>query len=324
MFRAYISILASLMLVFLFSLFLGKIISTSPHDSPESTVSTPLKDSNTPEQTSNDAVETADETNMKRFIERVFSYRDPMSGEYHQASVHLNVIPAGLEVIAPPESQLIGSYETRSDRVSVIFDSTSTADQVYAYYQSVLTERGWTQWEPPSITGFSASLQRSQRTFCSTISNQELHISAYELPGRPTDVRLMFRPEAEYSQCNQPLVQMGTPNPELAPSLSGPPGALVTSMRGGGNDWEYSISATVIETVRELTASEILETYNLQLADEGWAYKQSLSEAVYSWSSWSFSDENGNPYDSFLYVIQDANNEDRYYVDLQIIREGTH
>ena len=84
------------------------------------------------------------------------------------------------------------------------------------------------------------------------------------------------------------------------PALKNPPGTRMTSGGGGGSSDTDAYNETHLEG--DLSAAEAAAHYSDQLTAAGWALVESGSTDGLSWSTWTFTDADGDRWTGTLFV----------------------
>jgi hypothetical protein len=240
-----------------------------------------------------------DEAALREFISRQVTYP---GAEADHITVYLGTLPPELpyELPLPDAVRVIGSVQQTNDEVLQVIEETSlTPDEVQTFYAEALPAAGWQLADGPNYGGgfvsddFSAMYCQGEEVF--------LSFSTGELPDGKTDVRIYIQSSQEYSPCAPGQEQYGDPIADLIPALKNPPGTRMSSSGGGGgSSGSDSYNETHLEG--DISAPDAAAYYNDQLTAAGWTLVESGSADGLGWSTWTFTDADGDAWMGTLLV----------------------
>ena len=209
-----------------------------------------------------------------------------------------------LDLPLPPGSRLVGSAVapslaggpdvTRAETIEVVLDAPGAPNEIVAFYEGALAERGWTAasgqgpepggFQPERPGGFQPSAIPATVFFCPGAAGGWLALVVTPAPGGLSDVRVHLETGFP-GPCGGPGGPMRLPpGAELLPPLGAPPGVSVLpgGMGGGSGLWT---SVAVALTGR--SAAELEAHYARQLAATGWTRLDGGVAGPLAWSTWA-------------------------------------
>ena len=142
-------------------------------------------------------------------------------------------------------------------------------------------------------SGFVSEAPCDVLLFCKSDRGPALFVRARDRKCVPTDVRLSLVPNERYSPCSPGGHEPHMLFESILPPLAPPPGARLFSRIGGGSDDVVESNAT-LHTDLDLVA--IGTHYVAHLKDAGWSLLNEGGDGPQTWSTWSFYDETGQPW----------------------------
>ncbi len=238
-----------------------------------------------------------DEAALREFISRYITY--PGSDAEH-IRVYLGSLPPefSYDLPLPEDARVIGSVQQTSyAQLQVIQETSLTPDEVQTFYAEALPAAGWTVADTAYGGGFVSADYSA--TYC---QGEEIFLSvnAGVLPEGKTDVRVFVQASQGYSPC-APNAEYSDPLSEMIPALKNPPGTRMSSSGGGGGS---SDSEAYNEThlTGDISAPDAATYYNDQLSAAGWTLVESGSADGLGWSTWTFTDADGDAWAGTLLV----------------------
>jgi hypothetical protein len=269
----------------------------------------------------------------------------PMSEEDRHARLIAGQVAAEFpsEVPFPAGIVIAGSLIT-ARVVMVICDSDLPLKRLADFYERRLPVAGWSPFPAhgASSSGFtdtSAGPPRLGLTFCRGDESRSLQIIATERDGGATDVRLSLihhgRPDR--SPCSQQAEPPPIGRPDrlrlervdrMIPVLRTPPGAQQPGGRVGGtgtdggtlSDHDFTMNMSATLTDAWLDPAAVGQHYHDQLVHAGWTPTSVGAMPRAAWSTWTFTDEDGEPWSAVLLAIQLLPTAGRYLMTLRAER----
>ncbi len=229
-------------------------------------------------------------------------------------------LPADATVIGAVTGQWTAIPSPRHPpQMTILFDTSLSAAQVRAFYRERLRVEGWTQPAHMGMTGpgfqFEPTGVHVRELFCRGERGPALWVNAHSKADRPTQVHLELDTNTRHSPCAARPDRVHQP-PISFPTLTFPAGS--TSLRGGwgGGGWgqdEAHFDATV-QTEMDLAA--LAAHLASQLERAGWERQGSGQDGALAWSTWSFRDEQGDPWRGVLYTLRRPDQERQFMLHL--------
>ena len=238
-----------------------------------------------------------------------------------------------LDLPLPPGSRLVGSAVAPSlaggpdfahaETIEVVLDAPGTPDEIVAFYEGALTERGWTAardqgpepggFVPERLGGFQPSSIPSIVFFCPGAAGGWLALVVTPAPGGLTDVRVHLETGFP-GPCGGPGGPMRLPpGAELLPPLNAPPGVPVLpgGMGGGPGLW-----TAVAVALTGRSAAELEAHYARQLAAAGWTRLDGGVVGPLAWSTWTV--PGAGEWQGFL-AVREAPGPDRRVLHVEVV-----
>lgn len=237
-------------------------------------------------------------------------------GRRRELSFYPGKLPDGLpvEVPIPDDAELIGSMvRGENEGFQVILDVPGKPENIVEFYREQLTEAGWvekTEERRPGRGGGFTSTAFGPNAFFSRYENKgpalSINIHAPE-ENAPLGVRLGL--EQEYRP--RPLHR----GPEVLPVLEPPEGVRQRRSGGGshhGDEYSSEDSEAILETGLDL--GDLEAHYRDQLREAGWELQGKDVGKAYAVSSYTFTDEGGNPWKGLLVIHAVGENKRRIFL----------
>ena len=282
-------------------------------DAPESSPTIPVSAQNTSDINSS--------AELLYFVERLLTYSSyPQS---KPVAIFPGELPDNLsvDIPIPSDAAVIGSLvrpEGTYERVEIILDVPMGPNDVFAFYRDSMNGAGWNETEdfyPPERSGFISSVEpRKSVIFCRyEDEGPSIEIIARNLTtaaGNVSDVRLHVDTDPQTWRCvRSSFKPYGEDRAEIIPPLTPPEGAMLGSSGWGGGGGRWQADAD-IET--ELNVSELNTHYQKQLLDADWVLNECGDTDTIAWSTWSFTDEFGDPWSGILLVSEGGRENTRF------------
>ena len=259
----------------------------------------------------------SDEQALRLLARRLLSAPYP-GGPAEEVQILVGELPADLpiEVPLPEGARTIGSL-VRGDRsVQIVLDVDQAADAVVAFYREQLETAGWYELDwPMRPGGFGFGAEAAMATFCYSRRGPSLMVTAFEAEGALTDVRLNLQTDPRHLPCTMLGWPHGPPM-SLIPNLRAPTRATMHGgggSSGSGNSWH---STVILET--DLDAEALAAHYNEQLQTAGWKLADRGSAGPAAWSTWSFTDDQGDTWAGTLLILETAGGAGQRFAYLYI------
>ncbi|HVU68083.1 MAG TPA: hypothetical protein VHD63_13170 [Ktedonobacteraceae bacterium] len=241
----------------------------------------------------------------------------PFNPYGQQPTLFVGTLPENfpLELPFPANTRMLGTLVRNEEHVEIVALSDLAPDRVIAFYRTELTNRGWN--EPEMMhhgggflhSGIPSPLHHL--LFCQAEPGASLTIYAGSSAGEPTDIRLNVNLSREGNPCNQPGQRrhMHRRGQSMIPVILPPEGGIQRGSGGGGNDNSWYTNATLKS---ELDLGELLQHYNAQLQKGGWNLTGEGSNDTMSWSTWTHTDEEKEPWNAFLLIAKNPHKSGQY------------
>ena len=243
-------------------------------------------------------------------IERLLSPEfNPGSSEKQRPSFLVGRLPENLpvEIPVPNGASIIGSRPHGDDpraEVEVVLDVDTTAEQSRETYRELMARTGWSESDRhrgPMGSGFVSEAPPDVLLFCKSDRGPALFVRARDRKDAPTDVRLSLVPNERYSPCSPRDYQARMLFEPILPPLAPPPGARLFPRSEGGSDDDVESNA-VLQT--DLHLGAVGTHYVAHLKDAGWSLLNEGGAGPQTWSTWSFSDETGQPWSGLFTALR--------------------
>lgn len=233
-------------------------------------------------------------------------------------------LPSNLNIPLPEGCRILGSLVRSQEIVSIVVDSRLSPEAVLQFYKDRLSADGWKEQEVlrPPHGGFVHSGLRgleNRVVFCKGERGPAFTVSAFESGNGATDVRLEVNNSAEFSPCAlQNRMQrrmMHHTIQNLIPPLVPPKGAGQFGGGGGGGMDSWHSSATL---TTDLELPDLATHYTTQLAKGGWKLTGEGHDGPIAWSTWTFSDEQGEPWRGLFFILKVPGKEHSFILEVRI------
>ena len=215
------------------------------------------------------------------------------------------------ELPLPEGTRLLGSF-TLEDPI-IALDSPHEGDEVIAFYRERLTATGWSEPEMhgPRRGGFLPAdpSRGAGADFCAPDDRYTLSILTRPSSGDHTSAQLVLHSGS--ARFRRPF---GRDVMATLPLLRPPRGATQMSQGGGGGQ-DYVESRGALET--DLTLEAVANHYLGELERAGWRRLDAGVSGSAAWNAWSFTDEEGAPWQGLLLIIARPLRPGKYALTLQ-------
>ena len=265
---------------------------------------------------------------------RLLSDEDPVARAVLKPRIFVGRLPEDMPVEIPiPERFAVVGSLVRSETdphddptVEVVLDARMPAEHVRDAYREQMSAAGWNEPERRGRRGGGFDFRPVGTTalFCRSERGPALFLSAHEEPSgdryAPTDVRLRLIMDSRHSPC--------APEPYYEPEfdriilhLEPPLGSYQWPGGGGGGTGDAYSTATLQS---ELDAAAIGAHYVAQLEEGGWSLSDEGQGGPQAWSTWSFIDEDVQPWSGAFFALRLAGSPQRYFLFVHVIRTRDH
>ncbi len=265
---------------------------------------------------------------------RLLSNEDPVARAVLRPRIFVGRLPEDMPVEIPiPEGFSVVGSLARSEpdphdepTVEVVLDARMPAREVRHAYREQMSAAGWSEPERqgPKGGGFGFRPVGTTALFCRSERGPALFLSAHEEnPGdrdAPTNVRLRLITGSRYSPC-APEPHYEPEFDRIIPHLEPPLGSYQWPGGGGGGTGDAYSTATLDS---ELDAAAIGAHYVAQLKEGGWSLSDEGQGRPQAWSTWSFIDEDGQPWSGVFFALRLAGSSQRYFLFVHVIRIRDH
>lgn len=255
---------------------------------------------------------------------RLLAQEDPVSRMVEKPRIFVGRLPEDLpvEISIPDGFAVVGSlvrdeHDPYDDpAIEIVLDARMSAEQARETYRELMSAAGWSEPERRGPGGgFDFRPVGTTALFCRSARGPALFLSAHERPpddrDAPTDVRLRLITSSRHSPC--------APDPyepefdRIIPNLAPPPGSYQFPGGGGGGMDAVDTHAT-LET--DLEPAAVGTHYAAQLEEAGWLRLDEGQSGPQAWSVWSFTDDNGQPWEGVFTALRLRQPSSRYFLQV--------
>ncbi|MGE5335261.1 MAG: hypothetical protein ACM3N4_11215 [Nitrososphaerota archaeon] len=208
------------------------------------------------------------------------------------------------DILLLPGARVVGALAAHTP--VVVLDTDQSGEEVVRFYREQLTGAGWSAEDfiGPHQGGFlhSREIDRQFGNFYRE-DGASLTVVAYATaPGR-TGVQLTLSPEGGIAMRDRGRHrrEMAHDPWRILPPIAPPPHSAQSSEGGSGGGDRVSSSARV-ETDLDLGA--LATHYTAQLERAGWQRTNSGESDPVAWSTWSFEDEDKEPWRALFVILR--------------------
>lgn len=217
----------------------------------------------------------------------------------------------------PPDAQLIGSV-LRGQDFTTLFDTQLTPDQLLAFYRERMAVLGWTEQEqffPQPGGGFvqATPAHAAHALFFATGHGPSLRLAAASIGAANASEAQLILEMKPHHLGQGPLRRKPSQDMSVIPSLLAPKGARQLGMGGGGGGGDWRATA---ELTTDLDLAAVSDHYMAQLEGAGWKGSTQGEGDRVRWSVWDFADGEGEPWRAYLFVFQQPDDPQRYFLEL--------
>jgi hypothetical protein len=267
----------------------------------------------------------AAEAGLRELALALLAPRYPELSEGESPQLLVGQLPPSIttDMPLPPGSRVVGSLV--ATRPTVVLDTGQSAEDVVNFYHEQLTAAGWTAQEdmPPRHGGFlhSAIFNRQFAHFYRGDDGPSLNVVTSDAPSGRTIVHLTLNPEGARVMFGPgPRSRhMGPDMWRILPPIAPPPRSQQSQEGGSGGGDRVSSSAR-LDT--DLDFPAVAAHYIAQLEKGGWQRQQYGEHDPVAWSTWTFADEDNQPWLGLFIVLKRPDVPRRYWLHVQA--EWTH
>jgi len=227
----------------------------------------------------------------------------------------------------PDGARIVGSY-LHGQTTTVVLDAPLEPTTAWEYYRDHLAPLGWrmeVEMEPHRHGGFTHSSADS-RAFSRFFQQEDgplLTIMAVQAPSERATVHLTLEPPPLGGRFNTPIRrrQMRAGGIwSVLPTIQAPPHARQFAEGGSGGDTQVGANAS-LET--DLGFAALVAHYQAQLEHGGWRRLEGDASDPVAWSSWSFTDDESEPWSALFVLLRRPSLANRYYLTIRAEWMGT-
>jgi hypothetical protein len=238
-------------------------------------------------------------------MDRLF-LRHPGEPVVEEPNVFVGALPPDWDIPLPVGAVVVGAYVSNRFHTRVALDMSGDHEQAAARVDQMLKDAGWTSQErtPPAIGGFipardmiagpARRLQDAQR-------RRTLFLTSGPIEGGLASIVLDLDANPDNFRVFDDIRRRRRPS-SILPPLTPPP--AMTMRRGGGGGGSIHTASSHATLHGDLSGAAIEAHYRGQLAAAGWRQGESHAAARWTWSTWDFTDEYGEPWTALLSVAE--------------------
>ncbi|MHB8597316.1 MAG: hypothetical protein ACYDER_10960 [Ktedonobacteraceae bacterium] len=283
--------------------------------------------SNTPQDAGADDRETL----LREMIVRLATF--PGDPRVSNPRVLVGQIPEGLpeEIPFPEQSRVLGTLIRGPENASIVIDVDQSPAQVLDFYRQRMKAVGWQELELPMPRhggfehGSSILAFEARATFCRSSRGPSFTVMAFP---RATDENISdVRLELDAGgQCTQQSRMRRMQRPvmhDIIPRLIAPADAQQQGGGGGGSSDNVYSSAT-LTLDKDVAIVALASHYTTQLERGGWTRIDAGNSAPFAWSTWTFHDEDNEPWLGSFIIFKMPVQQPQYalYVHASIDKGG--
>jgi hypothetical protein len=240
-------------------------------------------------------------------IKRILRTSDSPSGRIQDVSLLVGEIPENIspEIPFPEGSKIIGSM-VRNHSIEIVMNSNLTQDQIFKFYQDRMEELNWSEIGEDDFgptRGFLPDM--SCRTFCQGEASPSVTVCAY--PGNVTDLRIILDSDTPNACSQYPDIDW----PKPLPRLIAPTGSNMHPADYSSGD-ESVFSSGILET--DLNTISLMDHYSSQIRKGGWNIEENGSYGLSSWSTWNFTDEEGQNWIGSFLILDSSHDTKKHFL----------
>jgi len=294
---------------------------TPPATAAENLQESTPTETNTAKEGSERSIEIVggDEESLREFIKQwlIPVYPD---GSSQNMTISIGTLPNDIpyDLPVPEDSRIIGSIMGSWVDYLLIFDTSLPSEQIHEFYDQTLIEKGWR--EAPTNQGQGGFISQSDlyNGYCYKEDEAFLSVETPSVSAQKTSIRLNLDISPDPYMCDASAASAGYSYEKLIPQLKAPSGTLIQGTGAGSSDHDAEITASLQSN---LSALELVESYNQQLLESGWKMQNSGNGEGAAWSHWTFNDEEETKWTGSLIVVKTAPNNDTLFALLRIEKD---
>ena len=246
----------------------------------------------------------------------------PGNPMFQNPTLFVGQLPDALPVDLPlpADSRLLGSLQRGEGHVDVVLDTPLSEQEVTAFYRERLSAAGWQEEEPfPGMRqgGFvHTHFGGVGSTSCwfQGAHGPMLQVQAFPGQGGRTDARLSLDLSGRNSAQRFRMHRRHMMGHDFLPPLRPPSGAIQMGGGGGGGGDSFYSSAT-LEAADDLPT--LTAHYAGQLEQAGWTRADGGQSGPVGWHSWTFQDEDGEPWRALFFILKMPETEGQHFLYLK-------
>lgn len=249
----------------------------------------------------------------------------PYDARNRQPRLFVGALPEHfpLEVPIPGQTLVLGTLARSEEHVEIVLESELAQDECMAFYRAEFTSRGWQVLDHLGhMGGFTHDGigPHNFLIFCQGEDGASVTLNIVQLENMGTDIRLHVNLGHEGNPCGQrrQMRRHMMPRHDLIPPLSPPAGAQQHPSGASGSDDEWYSNA-LLKT--ELALDVLEQHYNAQLSKGGWTQLATGASGPVAWSTWTFRDEEQQPWGGLFFVLQKPDRAQEYILYARAERE---
>lgn len=217
-------------------------------------------------------------------------------------------LPFGIPL--PEGAQVLGALLGGMPTIAI--ETSLAPEATIDFYRTALAAEGWSEEASPGFGrgGFvhSAGNRVAMVTFDRGEAEPSLRITCFETPGDVTSLQIhVAGPPHEPHFRERRMLGHGPMN--LLPAIMPPPHSTQQGGGGGSSDNHVDSRAT-LDT--NLDVQAVGAHYRTQLERAGWQLSASGESSPVAWSTWTFKDDDTEPWSATFAALQQAHAPRRY------------
>ncbi len=222
-------------------------------------------------------------------------------------------LPFDLPLLA--DSRVVGSFVYGAPTI-VIETNTTSADDLLRFYRDRLPEQGWHERDLGiERQGGFVHTHEARRGFAMFIHEDgpsSLHLMTFLGPNGHVVAHINLHDEPR--QARRPTRRTQPDIWHVLPPIEPPIGAKQIS--GGGSAGEDQVGARAsLET--DLDLATVVAHYAQQLVNGGWVQGETGQEGPLVWNTWTFQDEENEPWRALFFILKRPDIPQRYTLYLE-------
>lgn len=257
-----------------------------------------------------------EEPGLRKFVERMLSF----SGGDTKVIVGKLPEKMPVELPIPAKSQILGSTVNNKGDIQVVLDVSQPVEEVTDFYKNKLQISGWQRPKLVYNSGFVETRSEfgGYTVFCNkAIKPMSLTLNIKEAEATPTAVSVYLNTieeEDEYHPCKYSSTTNIIENKVKFPPLTPP---LNTEVSKNDRNYDMNNSSVTLET--KLDSQTLANHYIQQLEKAGWKKIDSGHSNSFSWSTWTFKDEQEKNWQVQMSFTRIEGKPNQYFANLEAL-----